>query len=254
MRVEPRQRLLHADRVADPARDGNPARPGAVEDLRATRSARRGSSTCAAENSSTRSRRTKASPCRAGGCDRRRQMADRDGADPALGGRRLAGIVDDEGVDHRRRAPPRGAASRRAKGRRLCRAAIPCVPCVPRWMSASTRSRRPQAEIEGEIGVGRRPDRGRDSPPCGRRCGRGRAGARRGRGRRAQPRKRKAPPRTAGSTSAGPNGLELGLALLYREGSKPGPIGGERHRETVLSVPVEAVHQGIGAQRPATRR
>ena len=38
------------------------------------------------------------------GAERRRQMADRDGGQPALGLHRLAGIVDDEGIDHRQRA------------------------------------------------------------------------------------------------------------------------------------------------------
>ena len=41
---------------------------------------------------------------RPGGDQRRRQMADRDRADAALGLRRFAGIVDDERVDDRRRA------------------------------------------------------------------------------------------------------------------------------------------------------
>ena len=41
---------------------------------------------------------------RPGGDQRRRQMADRRRADAALGLRRLAGIVDDERIDDRRRA------------------------------------------------------------------------------------------------------------------------------------------------------
>ena len=39
---------------------------------------------------------------------RRREMADGDRAEPALGGSRLAGIVDDEGIDHREPAEQRG--------------------------------------------------------------------------------------------------------------------------------------------------
>ena len=42
-------------------------------------------------------------PVQAGGAERRRQMADGDGGQPPLGLHRLAGIVDDEGVDHRQR-------------------------------------------------------------------------------------------------------------------------------------------------------
>ena len=53
-----------------------------------------------------------------GRAQRRRQVADRDGAEPALGRRRLAGIVDDEGIDHRQAAEQRvGEAGRRERHR-----------------------------------------------------------------------------------------------------------------------------------------
>ncbi len=43
----------------------------------------------------------------AGGAERRREMADGDGGQTPLGLHRLAGIVDDEGIDHRQRAQHR---------------------------------------------------------------------------------------------------------------------------------------------------
>ena len=80
-------------------------------------------------------------PLRSGGDQRRRQMADRRRADAALGLRRLAGIVDDEGIDHRRRRrgelparknptarPPCPAATRACHGRRAGSARRP-APC-----------------------------------------------------------------------------------------------------------------------------
>ncbi len=71
----------------------------------------------------------------------RRQVADRDRADPALGRRRLAGIVDDERVDHRQGAD---GQSRQQAGESAT--ALPgshsVVPWVPRWISASLPSRK----------------------------------------------------------------------------------------------------------------
>ena len=50
--------------------------------------------------------------------ERRRQVADGDGADAALGLRRLAGIVDDERIDHGQRPERRlGGAILRKRGR-----------------------------------------------------------------------------------------------------------------------------------------
>ena len=87
-----------------------------------------------------------ASPGRPACHDRRRQVAERDGAEPALGRRGLAGIVDDEGIDHRQRRRSRGAASRIADSATALPGSHSVVPCVPRWISASIRSmaRRPR--------------------------------------------------------------------------------------------------------------
>jgi len=71
--------------------------------------------------------------------ERRREMADRHRADPALGLRGLAGIVDDERIDHRHGPSVASAAQSRESATALP-GSHSSVPCAPRWMSASMRS------------------------------------------------------------------------------------------------------------------
>ena len=93
---------------------------------------------------------------RAGRDQRRREMADRHRADPALGLRRLARIVDDEGIDHRhrRRAPPR---ARRIARQRDGLARQPFQRAVRAEMNQRVDALDlAQPDIECDIGVARR--------------------------------------------------------------------------------------------------
>ena len=85
---------------------------------------------------------------------RRRQMADRDGADPPFGLRCLAGIVDDEGIDDRQIADQcfRPAAGRQRHGL----AGQPFERSVCAHMDYGVNAFVPEPEIERDIGVARR--------------------------------------------------------------------------------------------------
>ena len=86
---------------------------------------------------------------------RRRQMADGDGAEPALGGSRLARIVDDEGIDHREPAEQRGRQAGRRQRHRLARQ--PFERAVGAEMDHGVDALDlAQPEIEGDVSVARR--------------------------------------------------------------------------------------------------
>ena len=86
---------------------------------------------------------------------RRRQMADGHRAEPALGGSRLARIVDDEGIDHRQPAEQRGRQAGRRQRHRL--AGQPFERAVGAEMDHGVDAHRlAQPEIEGDVGVARR--------------------------------------------------------------------------------------------------
>ena len=87
--------------------------------------------------------------------ERRRQMADRHRRDPALGLRGLAGIVDDEGIDHGQRAERRLDGAILRERDRLARQPF------ERAMRAEMNQRvdaldLAQPEVERDIGVARR--------------------------------------------------------------------------------------------------
>ena len=88
--------------------------------------------------------------------ERRRHVADRHRAEPALGLRRLAGIVDDEGIEHRQRGRARCRGSTPATAPAALPGSHSSVPWVPRWIIASMPATLAQPEIEGEIGMARR--------------------------------------------------------------------------------------------------
>ena len=121
-------------------------------------------------------------PVRAGGDQRRRQMADRRRADAPLGLRRLAGIVDDERIDDRRRADENFGRAAFGQRDRLARQPFERAvraeldqrvdPFLAR--SARHETRRIRGEAEGS---------GRDSRPCGSPDRPGRAEPRRPAGR-----------------------------------------------------------------------
>ncbi len=87
-----------------------------------------------------------------GGGDGRRHVADGDCAQPSLGGRGFARIVDDEGIDHRQRAhrEPGRAFARQRHGL----AGEPFGGSVRAEMDERVHAL-PETEIEGQIGVGR---------------------------------------------------------------------------------------------------
>ena len=116
--------------------------------------ARRGSSPCASEYSSNRRLELERGAVRAGGDQRRRQMADRRRADPSLGLRRLAGIVDDERIDHRRRADEdlRRASTRQRDG--LARQPFERAVRAELDEGVDPLAAR-EPEVEGDIGVAR---------------------------------------------------------------------------------------------------
>ena len=220
------------DRGVDAAKRGEARSPRRGRGSRAaTSSARRGSSTCAEEYSSTSSRRTAMSSVQVGGRDRRRHMAERDAAEPALGGRRLAGIVDDEGIDHRQRAHGKARRSSRPKARRPCRAATRSCHACRDGSARRRRSHLAQAEIERQIGMASAARRDRDRTPCGRRRGRGRAAARRERFRRARPRNGRRRRPGPGRHPAGPQAVSMRLRCAAGRVAKPGLVGVERDGE-----------------------
>ena len=89
------------------------------------------------------------------GFQRRRQMADSDRAEPALGGSRLARIVDDEGIDHGQPAEQRGRQAGRGQRHRL--AGQPFERAVRAEMDHGVDAHRlAQPEIEGDVSVARR--------------------------------------------------------------------------------------------------
>ena len=94
-------------------------------------------------------------PVQAGGAERRRQMADRDGGQPSLGLHRLAGIVDDEGVDHRQRAQHRLGPAFVRQRQRL--AGQPFQGAVRAEMNQRVDLRRlAQPGVERDVGMARR--------------------------------------------------------------------------------------------------
>ena len=93
---------------------------------------------------------------RAGLDQRRRQMADDDRRRAALGLRRLAGIVDDEGIDQRNRPERDFRRAIRATAPTLLPGSHSSVPCAPQWISASTLLALAQPQIESEKAVARR--------------------------------------------------------------------------------------------------
>ena len=92
---------------------------------------------------------------RAGLGERRRHMADRHRADAPLGLRRLAGVVDDEGVDHRNGAEHHLGSAGGVQRHGLARQPL------QRAVRAEMHQRvdafdRPKPEIEGDVAVARR--------------------------------------------------------------------------------------------------
>ena len=94
-------------------------------------------------------------PMRAGSDQRRRQMADGHCADAALRLRRLAGIVDDERIDDRRRADEDFRRAGLRQGDRLARQPFQrAVRAELDQRVDALLAREP--EMEGDIGVARR--------------------------------------------------------------------------------------------------
>ncbi len=85
---------------------------------------------------------------------RRREMADGDRADPALGLRGLAGIVDDERVDQRRRAEQGLGRTARVERHRFAGQPFerPVRAAMDQRVNAGPMA---QPEVEGDIGVAR---------------------------------------------------------------------------------------------------
>ena len=109
---------------------------------------------------------------------RRREMADGDGAEPALGGSRLAGIVDDEGIDHRAARRAARQAGRTTTAPWPCPAAIrACRGCRDGSWRGCARSRAARDRRRRKRGAAA--GRDRDSSTCGRARCRGPAGWRR---------------------------------------------------------------------------
>ena len=118
-----------------------------------SRSRRAGSSPSAVEySSSSRSSRLQRLGQRAER-QRRRQMAKRHRADAPLGLRRLARIVDDEGIDHRQRTGQRLGPAVGRQRHRLARQ--PFQRAMRADMDQRMQSLRPQPEVEGDIAVAR---------------------------------------------------------------------------------------------------
>ncbi len=144
-------------------------------------------------------------------------MADDDRRRAALGLRRLAGIVDDEGIDQRHRAQRDFRRAVLATAPPLLPGSHSSVPCAPQWISASMFSTLAQPEIEGEIAVARRESAimiiGLASSP-GRRDP---AAARQDFPARRK-RKRKAPSRTEQSLSGSP---QAAFTRTQKSGGRP---------------------------------
>ena len=106
------------------------------------------------------------------GDQRRRQMADRHRADAPLGLRRLAGIVDDERIDHRQRAREPRAARRLGDSATALPGSHSSVPCVPtmdhRVDAARSRAARDRTRHRHGAAAGRRRDNRRRAIPRGR--------------------------------------------------------------------------------------
>ena len=83
----------------------------------------------------------------------RRQVAEGDGADAALGLRRLAGVVDDEGVDDWQGADQRLGPAGVGQGDRL--AGQPFQRAVRAHVDQGVEALRAEPEVEGDIGVAR---------------------------------------------------------------------------------------------------
>ena len=164
--VEPRQRLV-LRRVARHAAFGQqPGRLGAVQDVPAQQ---RGAAAVEPVGGGVfvdQPFQFGGRAMAAGASQRRRQVADGDRAQPALGHRRLAGVVDDERIDHRQPARQR---RRRAGGRqrhrlarqpfqRAVRAQMHQRVDVHRLRAATDRTRHRRAAAAG---------RDRDRPPGG---------------------------------------------------------------------------------------
>ena len=151
--------------------------------------------------------------------ERRRQMADGHGAGASLGLRRFAGIVDDERIDQRRR--PKHGFRRAGLREHHGFAGQPFQRAMRAEMNQRVDvSHVTQPEIEGDIGVARRPAGCRDRSRNARRARRGPAAARRRACRLSMQEKRKAPSMTAGSSCGAP---QASLTLVDE-------FGGERRK------------------------
>ena len=246
MRVERRQRVGHR-RVRHRCRRPPAGRPPRRRRGWRARSARprRGSRTLAQPYSSTSSRRRAASGSRPPASTARRQVAEGDAAEPALRLRRLAGIVDDERIDHRQR---RRARAGPAVGRqRHGLAGQPFRGAVRAEMDQRVEARVPQPEVEREIGVRRRHV---GVVVAGLAVGGAAAVGLEERSRRELPQRRgaarsgtgTAPSRQAGSASGGAP-ARASTAVAQTAAGRPAShaaVGGEGHRETSGSPPVSA--------------